>query len=153
MAIRRNILYVNAIFIATKAILHHSVLPFTPSERRPYPKKLMDKKPVKERISEKDWEKLETKRLEEELENHKDCYTTVQGQHQHCPEGEDSWCKWKKTEREKAEREKEKEIKKIGMETATEKEDKKEEKEKKKKEQEEEDEVEALAKRGLAHCF
>ena len=57
MAIRSNIPDVNAMSIATKAILHHSVLPFTPSERRPYPKKLMDKKPVKERISEKDWEK------------------------------------------------------------------------------------------------
>ena len=114
--------------------------------------KIMYKKTVKERISEKDWEKLQTKRLEEELENHNDCYTTVQGQHQHCPEGEDSWCKWKKTEREKAEREKEKEMEKNGMETATEQEDEKE-KEKEKKEREEKEKEEALAKRGLAHCF
>ena len=70
----------------------------------------MEKKPVDKRISEEEREK------KEELETHKDCYTTVHNQHQYCPEVEDTWCKWKK-----AEREKDKE-----METDTEQEDEEE---------------------------
>ena len=44
MAIRNNLPDVDAKSIATKAILHHSVVPFTPSQRRPYPAKQMGKK-------------------------------------------------------------------------------------------------------------
>ena len=60
MAIRNNIPNVNAMATATTTILHRSFLPFTPSERRPYPKKQMEKIPQKERITEEQWQEMET---------------------------------------------------------------------------------------------
>ena len=60
MAIRNNLPDVDAMSIATKAILHHSVVPFTPSQLRPYPAKQMGKKPKNEQTSKKEWEEKET---------------------------------------------------------------------------------------------
>ena len=53
---------------------------------------------------------METKRLEDEKIRHQFCYRTEEGQHQHCPRGEDSWCKWQKGKAQREEqREQEKE--------------------------------------------
>ena len=136
--------------IATTAILHHSVLPFTPSERRPYPKKQMEKKPPKERITE-EWERKETERLEAELIKRQSCDVTVEDQHQYCPDGDDTWCKWKKAKFKQAEKEKKREEETDGeIQEESETEQVIDEEKEKKKEKEKE---EALAKKGLPHCF
>ena len=168
MAIRNNIPNVNAMSTATTAILHHSVLPFTPSKRQPYPKKQMEKKPPNERITEEQWEEKETERLGAELIKHQFCDRTVEDQHQYCPDGADTWCKWKKAKFKQAEKEKEREEETDGenqeeSETGGEIQEENEteqvideEKEKEKKEEEKEkekEEMEALAKKGLPHCF
>ena len=118
MAIRSNLPNVQAMSTATKTILQHSVRPFTPSQRRPWPGDLKGKKAKKVKEGEKqltkeEWEEQETERLEEEKIRHELCYTTVEGQHHYCPWGEETWCKWHKLqqekEKEKEEKEKEKE--------------------------------------------
>ena len=107
MAIRNNLTDVNAMSTATKAILYHSVMPYTPSERRPWPGLKKQKVKLGEKpLTEEEWEDKEMKRMEDERIRHEFCYRTEEKQHQYCPRGDDSWCKWQK-EKEKEEREKE----------------------------------------------
>ena len=87
-------------------------------------------------MTEEEWEKKETERLEEEKIRHELCYTTVEGQHRYCPWGEETWCKWHKLQQEKDK----------------DKEDTDEDEEDKKKE-ENEDKEKALANKGLPYCF